>query len=131
MEKTFKEVFEFRNAAFFYSNKQESETKLKLVLEKGLKSIEPLVAEYFDKKETIEINNANEDSDGSVIFTTEPNGTKHYKFTKKGLVKKEKEIKELFKEKVKVKAIVLDSLPKDITKEVFEKTFKGFVNLKK
>ena len=82
-------------------------------------------------KETIEINNANEDSDGSVIFTTSPNGTKEYKFTKKGLIEKEKQIKKLFDEKVKVKAIVLDSLPKDITKEVFEETFKGFVNLKK
>lgn len=132
MKKTYKEVFKHRNNATYFLNKEgDAETKLGLVLKKSLKAIQPFIEEYFDKKETIEINNANEDADGSVLFTESDQGVKTYKFTKKGLLNKEKDIKKLFEEKVNVIAIVLDSLPKDLTKEVFEETFKGFVNLKK
>jgi predicted nuclease with TOPRIM domain len=126
MKTSIRKIVEFQRAAELCLKSVEGESKLSYAITKVAERLQAPIREYNDLKEDIEIDNANVDEKGSLLFKI-VDGKKHYDFTKDGLKKSNKEIKALFDDpRFDVKGHFCAELPEDFNEE-FRPFLEGFV----
>jgi len=110
-----------------YLKQNTKETKLKLAIQEFSKQIPALFDEYNNALAVIDINRANEDSNGSILYSEELTGTRKYEFSREGLLLRDKERRELFNaEDVAVTPVIAASVPSDLPADLKE-IFSGLV----
>lgn len=127
MKTTFKRVQQFVGAANDYLKKFPEETKLKYAIQKVGTRVEAVNQEYDEAKEDIELEHANVDANGSVLYKI-VNGRRQYDFTAEGIKKLRKALNQLFEEpdRFEIKAHMIAELPDDFPEE-YRPFFEGFV----
>lgn len=126
-KKTYQQVFTFLNGAKIYLAKNQDETKLKYAIERTIKSLEPVVQGYHQKKSDIELDHAFTDEKGRVPFVQKPDGSREYEYSKEGLKAMDKAIDELFKSEVEIKVHFATEKPEDFNDKIYGEAFEGFV----
>lgn len=128
MKTSINNIQEFYNAATAYLKEHKEETKLRIALEKVLSRIPACVAQYQEAKEDLELELANTDKHGSVLYVTNAKGAKEYQFTKENIKVLRTELKKLLnEERFEIKGHVLaDALPDNIP-PAYLSAFQGFV----
>lgn len=113
------------SSAYLKENKEE--TKLKYAINKVRARTTKCFQQYYEQKEDIEIDLANVDEKGSVLFTVNAKGVREYQFTKEGVKELNKQLKELFTEdRFEIESHICNELPEDIQGEYLN-YFDGFV----
>lgn len=131
MKTSIKRIQEFVNASKVYKKKYKDETKLMYAIRKVEDRAAASFREYFEAKEDIELEHANTDEKGSVLFTFNSNGAREYQFTKEELKVVRVKLKKLFTdERFEIKPHICDELPPDFNEE-FREYFEDFVLGKK
>ncbi|KQS33976.1 hypothetical protein [Dyadobacter sp. Leaf189] len=127
MKTSIKRIQEFYNASSQYLKEHKEDTKFKYALEKVLSRISPCFQEYQDLKEDIELEHANVDANGSVLFTHNSKGQREYQFKKEDIKKVRAELKALFtEERFEIKGHICNEVPSNVD-ESFLPIFQGFV----
>jgi hypothetical protein len=78
--------------------KEGEETKLFHSIKKVLPRVEEAIKKYWDLQEDINIQFANTDVNGSILFTVNANGSRQYQFTKADIKERDKQSKTLLDE---------------------------------
>jgi len=127
MKTSIKKLNIFVQASTLYLNQNTKETKLKLAIQEFSKQIPELFEDYNIALGIIDVNNANEDANGSILYAEEPNGTRKYEFSRDKLLIRDKERRDLFKaEETEVVPVIAASVPSDLPADLKE-IFSGFV----
>jgi len=127
MKTSIKKLNIFVQASNAYLTQNTKETKLKLAIQEFAKQIPELFEEYNLALSIIDINHANEDANGSILYTEEPNGARKYEFSRDKLILRDKGRRELFKaENIEVVPVIAASVPTDLPADLKE-IFSGLV----
>jgi len=127
MKTSIKKLNIFAQASSMYLKQNTKETKLKLAIKEFSKQIPAIFDEYNNALAVIDINRANEDSNGSILYSEEQTGTRKYEFSREGLLLRDKERRELFNaEDVEVTPVIAASVPSDLPADLKE-IFSGLV----
>lgn len=126
MKTTFKKTQQFVAAASKYLKIFQEETKLKYAIEKIGPRIDAITEEYVAEFDDIELEHANTDANGSVLFKIVDN-RRQYDFTKEGLKKSNEAKKILFEVKeFELKPHFCTDIPENFPEE-YRQYFEGFV----
>jgi hypothetical protein len=127
MESNIKRIFDFTAVANKYQEKHPEETKLLHSIKRVLPSAQACIAEYRELQEDIDIEFANTDEHGSILFTIGSNGLREYKFKKESLKQRDEASKKLLNEhQFKVDEHISAELPESFREE-YRQYFTGFV----
>lgn len=126
MKTTFKKIRQFVAAASKYLEDFPEETKLKYAIQKVGSRVDAITAEYVAEFDDIELEHANTDANGSVLFKI-VGEKRQYDFTKEGLKKSNEAKKKLFETKeFELKPHFCPELPENFPDE-YRPYFEGFV----
>lgn len=89
---TYEQIENFSIRADFYYQSTTGETKLKAFVKKAVANISPILKSHNEKLSDLRIDNALEDEKGAIMTDEKGN----YKFSKEGLKKLNKEVRELY-----------------------------------
>lgn len=127
MKANIKRIFDFVNAGQRYSQDHEQESKLLYALKKVIPKAEARVSEYWEMQEDINIKFANTDANGSILYTTNPNGTREYQYKKEDIKPRDVESKRLLNDtEFEVDEHITAELPEGFNEE-YRPYFTGFV----
>lgn len=126
MKTTYKRIQQFVAAANEYLKKYPEETKIRYAIRKVSPRVDAVNQEYFEAKEDIELEHANVDSNGSVLYKI-VDGARQYDFTPDGIKKVRAALNKLFEtERFEIKGHIISEVPKDFPEE-YRPFFEGFV----
>ena len=126
MKTTFKKAQQFVAAAGKYLTDFPEETKLKYAIQKMGPRIDAITSDYVAEFDDIELEHANTDANGSVLFKIVDN-RRQYDFTKEGLKKSNEAKKVLFEVKeFDLKPHFCTDIPEGFPDE-YRPFFEGFV----
>jgi hypothetical protein len=124
IKRTYQEVGEFSDAARRYLQSNPQESKLRYALNRTLKSVTRLMAEYRDKVDEINIKHCLAADDGKGEILRDDRG--QYKFVKDAMLKRNAEVTKLMHSEVELEVHFATQLPDDLPISDRE-SFLGFV----
>ena len=89
---TYEQIENFSIRADFYYQSTTGETKLKAFVKKAVANLTPILKQHNEKLSDLRIDNALEDEKGAMMTDEKGN----YKFSKEGLKKLNKEVRDLY-----------------------------------
>lgn len=126
MKTNIKRIQEFVNASKIYLQSEKEETKFKYAIKKVLIRLQPCFDEYHELKEDIELEHANTNEHGSVLYKIE-GGARVYEFTKNQLKAVQKKLKALlYEERFEFQEYIAQEIPDTIHAELLP-YFEGFI----
>jgi len=127
MKTSIKRLYSFAKSASDYSNKTVKDNKLKLAIKEFSKQLPAIFDEYNNGLDAIDIKMANEDANGSILYSEDVTGIRKYAFSREGLPLRDKERRDLFnREDIEVTPVIAASVPPDLSAELKE-LFSGLV----
>jgi len=126
MKTNIKRIQEFVNVSKIYLQSEKEETKFKYAIKKVLTRIQPCFDEYHELKEDIELEHANTNEHGSVLYKIE-GGARVYEFTKDQFKAAQKKLKALlYEERFEFQDYIAQETPDTINPDLLP-FFEGFV----
>lgn len=131
MKTSYIRIRQFVGAANDYLEKFKDESKIKLAIQKMAERVVAVNQEYQDAVDDIELDLANTDSNGSVLYKIE-NGRRVYEFKKEDLKARKAKIAALESdpERFQIHEQIVSDLPPKFPEE-YRQYFEGFVLAKK
>lgn len=127
MNTSIKKIFDFITVAKKYKTDHREETKLLYAINKVLPKAEKCIIEYWDLQEDINIEFANTDANGSILYTTNPNGTREYQYKKEDIKPRDLKSKALLNDReFEVEEHIVSDIPEGFNEE-YRQYFTGFV----
>jgi len=127
MKTSIKKLNIFVQVSTAYLKQNTKENKLTLAIKEFSKQIPALFDEYNNARAIIDINRANEDINGSILYSEGLDGVRRYEFSRDGLLLRDKECRDLFNaEDIEVIPVISVSVPSDLPSDLKE-IFSGLV----
>lgn len=128
IKKTYSELFTFINYCNVYLQTHPEETKLRYAITRTGEKVNKLVINYQNKVKDLQLDHANVDEKGSVIFTLNEKREREYSYKKEDLKKLDSEIQELIHSEVQFEAYECTTLPENLEEE-YRLIFEGILFL--
>lgn len=126
MKTNIKRLIGFSNAANSYLKIFPEETKFEYAIRKVVDRIKPCFHQYNELKNDIELDNANTNANGSVLYKIE-NNARVYEFTKQGLKTAQEQLNALsLEDRFEFEEYFAAEIPDNIPVELLP-FFEGFV----
>src|SRR5205823_4610183 len=124
IKRTYQEIGEFSDAARNYLAANPTENKFRYALNRTAKSAGRVLTEYREKIDEINIKNCLAAEDGKGEILRDERG--QYKFSKDGLLERNKEVSKLMRTEVPIEVHFAPELPQDLS-ATDRDAFLGFV----